>query len=376
MATPIPRRPYRRLVPVLLVLAVLTGFVGTLAVWVNRQALNTDNWTNTSSRVLADSKVQKALGTYLVGQVFSSANVSGALGQGPPQARRRARQPARLWAPWSRRPDRPGATRHRRRPARMAASEPHRPCGADADHRRRRIGRFDASGRGDARPPPALGATHRSQRLAPPGRHHVAAARGADRDHAVCPAEDGSGRRRRNSRSRGDVHDPPVRAVCARGVPCRRLAPDRPAPDRMVPPRCRNRGAARTLADRPLDRRCARRHAERAQRRDVGVADRLEHAPEHRHRARRVRRRGRARCVAHPTTGHARCCWHARARDEMLRECGLVAAASRPSHSLSPSCPRRWRSRSPRATDNRWRTRRGRSGPLARTRRSAVVADG
>ena len=44
----------------------------------------------------------------------------------------------------------------------------------------------------------------------------------------------------------------------------------------------------------------------------------------------------------------------------MLRECGLVAAASRPSHSLSPSCPPRWRSRSPRATDNRWRTRRGR----------------
>ena len=81
MATPIPRRPYRRLVPVLLALAVLTGFVGTLAVWVNRQALNTDNWTNTSSRLLADSKVQKALGTYLVGQVFSSANVSGALGQ-------------------------------------------------------------------------------------------------------------------------------------------------------------------------------------------------------------------------------------------------------------------------------------------------------
>ena len=65
-----------------------------------------------------------------------------------------------------------------------------------------------------------------------------------------------------------------------------------------------------------------------------------------------------------------------RARDEMLRQCGLVAAASRPSHPLSPSCPPRWRSRSPRATDPRWRTRRGRAGPLARTRRSAVVADG
>ena len=35
--------------------------------------------------MLADSKVQKALGTYLVGQVFSSANVSGALSQGLPK---------------------------------------------------------------------------------------------------------------------------------------------------------------------------------------------------------------------------------------------------------------------------------------------------
>ena len=73
-------RPYRRVVPVLLTLAVISGFVGTVAVWVNRQALNTNNWTDTSSRLLADAKIQNALGTYLVGQVFSSANVSGAVG--------------------------------------------------------------------------------------------------------------------------------------------------------------------------------------------------------------------------------------------------------------------------------------------------------
>jgi hypothetical protein len=73
-------RPYRHLVPLLLALAVVSGFVGTLAVWVNREALNTDNWTDTSTRLLADAKIQKALGTYLVGQVFSSANVSGVVG--------------------------------------------------------------------------------------------------------------------------------------------------------------------------------------------------------------------------------------------------------------------------------------------------------
>ncbi len=78
-------RPYRRLVPVLLALAAIAGFVGTLAVWVNRQALNTINWTDTSGRLLADPQVEKALSDYLVKQVFASVNVSGAVGGGLPK---------------------------------------------------------------------------------------------------------------------------------------------------------------------------------------------------------------------------------------------------------------------------------------------------
>ena len=80
MVMSIPRRPYRRLVPVLLVLAVITGFVGTVAVWVNRLALNTTNWTDTSSRLLADPAIEKALSDYFVRQLFASLNVSGAVG--------------------------------------------------------------------------------------------------------------------------------------------------------------------------------------------------------------------------------------------------------------------------------------------------------
>jgi hypothetical protein len=59
----------------LFVLASVIGIVAVLAVWVNRQALNTDNWTNTSSQVLADQRVQTALGAYMVDQLFSSAVV-------------------------------------------------------------------------------------------------------------------------------------------------------------------------------------------------------------------------------------------------------------------------------------------------------------
>lgn len=69
-----PRR-HRIVIGTLFVLAMITGIVAVLAVWANRQALNTDNWTNTSSQVLADQHVQTALAAYTVDQLFSSGVV-------------------------------------------------------------------------------------------------------------------------------------------------------------------------------------------------------------------------------------------------------------------------------------------------------------
>ena len=65
------KRAHRFLVPILFVLATLTLFAGAFAVWVNRQALNTDNWTTTSGKLLANKKIDDALGAYLVNQVFT-----------------------------------------------------------------------------------------------------------------------------------------------------------------------------------------------------------------------------------------------------------------------------------------------------------------
>ena len=42
----------RRLAIALVLIASILAFAAILAVWVNRQALNTDNWTTTSSRIL------------------------------------------------------------------------------------------------------------------------------------------------------------------------------------------------------------------------------------------------------------------------------------------------------------------------------------
>jgi hypothetical protein len=76
-----PKRAHRIMVPILLALASLALFTGAFAVWVNRQALNTDNWKTTSSKLLADEQIQAALGPYLVDQLFTNADVTGAIQQ-------------------------------------------------------------------------------------------------------------------------------------------------------------------------------------------------------------------------------------------------------------------------------------------------------
>jgi hypothetical protein len=82
-----PRRAHRFLVPTLLVVATLIGFAGTFAVWVNRQALNTDNWATTSGKLLANKQIQTALSAYMVNELFSNVDVASELGAAlPPQA--------------------------------------------------------------------------------------------------------------------------------------------------------------------------------------------------------------------------------------------------------------------------------------------------
>ena len=80
-------RSHRVLVRVLFAVAVVTGLVWMFALWANRQALNTDNWVDTSSKLLANQNIQNALGAYLVDQLFTSVNVQQQLQNVlPPQA--------------------------------------------------------------------------------------------------------------------------------------------------------------------------------------------------------------------------------------------------------------------------------------------------
>ena len=76
---PARKKAHRVLVPVLLVLATIVGVAGAFAVWVNRQALNTSNWSSTSGKILEDKQVQTALSAYIVRELFRNVDVSGSL---------------------------------------------------------------------------------------------------------------------------------------------------------------------------------------------------------------------------------------------------------------------------------------------------------
>jgi Short C-terminal domain len=72
-------KAHRFLVPGLLVLATVIGIAATFALWVNRQALNTSNWSSTSGQILQDKQVQTALSAYLVHELFTNVDVSAEL---------------------------------------------------------------------------------------------------------------------------------------------------------------------------------------------------------------------------------------------------------------------------------------------------------
>jgi hypothetical protein len=77
---PLPVTGWRRWVPwVLIVLAGLIALFAALNIWVKRQALSTDNWTEASTRLLENEDIRSALSVYLVDQLYSNVDVGKAL---------------------------------------------------------------------------------------------------------------------------------------------------------------------------------------------------------------------------------------------------------------------------------------------------------
>jgi hypothetical protein len=86
MASPGPERTveqgspgHPRIVAALLVVATLIAFLAVFSIWVNRQALNTDNWVDTSGKLLRNDEIRAQLSNYLADELFASVDVQAEL---------------------------------------------------------------------------------------------------------------------------------------------------------------------------------------------------------------------------------------------------------------------------------------------------------
>lgn len=85
-----PRRR-RGIVYTLIVAATLLGFISAFALWANRQLLETDTWTNTSSKLLENPDIRSQVANYMVDTLYANVDVQAELqGALPPRLQRLA----------------------------------------------------------------------------------------------------------------------------------------------------------------------------------------------------------------------------------------------------------------------------------------------
>jgi hypothetical protein len=70
---------HRIKVRVLVILASIFAFLAIFTSWVDQQVLDTNQWTDTSGRLLQDQEISNALAGYSVDQLYASVNVAAVL---------------------------------------------------------------------------------------------------------------------------------------------------------------------------------------------------------------------------------------------------------------------------------------------------------
>ena len=134
-------RGRRRTVKGLVVLGSVLAFLSVFAIWIERQALNTDDWVSTSDRLIQNPTIRTAVGDYLVDQLYENVNVEKELKDILPGDTKELAGPGRRRpAPGGRRRRRKGAGNLDRADA-LGGRQPLRPRTADL-----RAGRQGRSG--------------------------------------------------------------------------------------------------------------------------------------------------------------------------------------------------------------------------------------
>ncbi len=68
-------RARRRSVKALVAFGSVLAFLSVFAIWVERQALNTDDWVQTSDRLIQNKTIRTAVANYLVDQLYANVDV-------------------------------------------------------------------------------------------------------------------------------------------------------------------------------------------------------------------------------------------------------------------------------------------------------------
>ncbi|MGH2939289.1 MAG: hypothetical protein ACRDPE_14355 [Solirubrobacterales bacterium] len=76
---PIPAGGHPRWALALVVLGGFLTFAAIFSIWINRQALNTDNWVNTGNKVLENEAIRSRLSEYLAEQLFEQVDLGAEL---------------------------------------------------------------------------------------------------------------------------------------------------------------------------------------------------------------------------------------------------------------------------------------------------------
>ncbi len=79
-----PPHAHRIWVRVILVVATVLAIFAIFAIWANRQLLNPENWSKTSTSLLQKQTVRTALAGYLVNQLYANIDVPAQLRSGLP----------------------------------------------------------------------------------------------------------------------------------------------------------------------------------------------------------------------------------------------------------------------------------------------------
>src|SRR6266540_2397241 len=71
-----PEMRHRIKVRILVILASVLAFLAIFTSWIDRQALDTNQWVDTSGKLLEDKEISDAIATYSVDQLYANVDVA------------------------------------------------------------------------------------------------------------------------------------------------------------------------------------------------------------------------------------------------------------------------------------------------------------